>query len=122
MQSADFSSGKGRTRVKFRLERDGRDYVGILTGGAAHVGAGALAWRDQSGAVRARTIVRPGHREGGVARFMAVAVCDGSGRSCLVVAGIHLDRIRRSEIETILRNVRDLARQVRAAFGSWQGD
>jgi hypothetical protein len=92
--------GSGRTEVRLDLAPRGRDWLLLIGGGEAHVGAVAVAWPDGISLVTV-----PGHKEGPLAEKCALAVSRASGVVCTAVAGIHQDRATRAEIQDILTNV-----------------
>ncbi len=97
--------GSGRARVTLSVEPVGDDLLVRLYNGQAHVGAVALA-EYHAGARRASTSVlsRYGHKDDGVAYAAAYRICRQLRRTVCAVAGIHLDRIRKEEIEQIRAN------------------
>jgi hypothetical protein len=99
------SVGSGRTRVELELKYQGRDFLLLVTGGKAHVGAVAV-WdgRDQDSEVVVTEL--PGHREGPLACECAEILGRASGRTVAVVVGIHQDNASREEIAAIVANVR----------------
>ena len=95
----------GRLRLELDAFRQGGDVLVRLSGGAAHVGAVALAAPDSP----PRVLTRPGHREDAVAleiaeRFSAAFQC-----AVCVCAGIHFEAITREEIHAVERMCRQLA-------------
>ncbi|MDD2707065.1 MAG: hypothetical protein PHV34_03575 [Verrucomicrobiae bacterium] len=109
----DWQVGCGRTRLHFHLQRFGRDLTGWLEGGESHIGAVAAAFVLKNGRVQVRTLTLPGHREGAIARALAVQVARRWNCSCSVVCGIHLDAITRREIATVLRRVRKICKRIK---------
>jgi CTP:molybdopterin cytidylyltransferase MocA len=97
--------GDGRECVRLELEEQGRDLVLRITGGVAHVGAVALAAAGAEAPVR--TLVLPPHKEGPLAAEAAAALARATGRTCVVVAGIHQDDATPAEIGRIVENVRE---------------
>lgn len=94
-------AGSGRTAVRLQLLPQGRDWLLLITGGEAHVGAVAAA--DAQGCQLA---VLPPHKEGPLARECAQAVVQQTGCACAAVAGIHQDNATAEEITAIVQNVR----------------
>lgn len=86
-----------------RIERIGGDLLVRLTGGAAHVGA--LAMADACGA---RCLQRYGHREGEIAEKMAETLAGALGCAVAVICGIHYGGITKAEIEDVLRLAAEL--------------
>jgi hypothetical protein len=107
--------GSGRTEVRLDLAPRGRDWLLLIGGGEAHVGAVAVAWPDGISLVTV-----PGHKEGPLAEKCALAVSRASGVVCTAVAGIHQDRATRAEIQDILTNVdRGLGEILAEAFSGF---
>ena len=71
-----FCLQRGRLKLELRVQHLGRDLQVILSGGAAHLGAVALAAPDK--ASETALFVLPGHREDQLARRMARRMADGS--------------------------------------------
>lgn len=103
--------GSNRSRVNLELIRQGRDYLVLVTGGEAHVGAVAV-W--DCGKKGGQGIVNEmsGHREGPLAGECAEILGIASGRTVVAVVGIHQDNATPEEIETIVVNVRQGAREL----------
>lgn len=98
----------------------GEDAVFLLTGGAAHVGAVAAAsvaagepeGRRQGEAQLLHTYALPGHREGPLAADLAAMAASSLGCTVVVLAGIHLDRPTREEIEDVVRASKQAMREL----------
>jgi len=88
--------GSNRSRVNLELIGQGRDYLLLITGGEAHVGAVAV-WDSAK---------MSGHREGPLAGECAEILGRASGRTVVAVVGIHQDNALPVEIEAIVANVR----------------
>lgn len=80
-----------------RLMPQGRDLHAFLLGGAAHVGAVALASPREA----AKVVQRPGHREGELAGRVAERLAAALGCAVSVSSGIHFADISRAEITTV---------------------
>ena len=106
-------AGNGRTAVRLQLLPQGRDWLLLITGGDAHVGAVAAA--DAHGCQLA---VLPPHKEGPLARECAQAVARQTGCSCAAVAGIHQDNATAEEIAAIVQNVRSALADILAEVAS----
>lgn len=100
------SVGVGRTRVKLELQFQGRDFLLLVTGGRAHVGAVAV-WDGRNADDQAVVIELTGHREGPLAGECVEILGRASGRTVTAVVGIHQDNATREEIAAIVANVRD---------------
>jgi gallate decarboxylase subunit D len=101
--------------LTIRTIRAGRDYVWLVTGGVAHIGASAVAyWEGQE--VRTDIISVPSHKEAALAGELAELACRRLGSTVTVVAGIHIDDASKDEILAIVEHVRLLAVQELAAL------
>lgn len=89
----------------------GRDYVLLVTGGEAHIGAAAVAYPAATGGVSTEIISLPGHKEAELARELAGLACRRLGRTVTVIAGIHIDRATSEEIHMIVLQTRKLVRE-----------
>jgi hypothetical protein len=116
--------GQGREEVTLRLEAQGRDLVLSIRGGEAHVGA--VAVRSPAGGTRGEAhsalVLIPGHKEGPLAEAAASRLAVATGRTCVVIAGIHQEAATPAEISAIVANVRagveQLAARLHAGCGS----
>ena len=88
---------EGRLDLTLRLFPQGRDLHAMLTGGAGHAGATALAAPGEAPLVSER----PGHREGVLAGLVAGRLCAGLGCAVSVSCGIHFEAITRQEIAAV---------------------
>ncbi|MGZ9584209.1 prenylated flavin chaperone LpdD [Paenibacillus marinisediminis] len=94
--------------IRCRIERIGRDWLIVITGGEQeehhHIGAVTIAYRDDlQAAVKTSTQVVPGHKEHYITEPMAVeAMQTLSGGNVTVVAGIHYDNLDKEQIETVV--------------------
>ena len=111
------SVGEGRTAVVLRVENLGRDLAAFLTGGEAHVGAVAVAGRaaGTGGEALADAIVAPGNKDGPLAEEGAALMAALSGRTCVMIVGIHVEDATPAEIEQIVAHARE-------AFALWTPD
>jgi hypothetical protein len=95
------------------VTRIGPDYLCLVHGGDAHVGAVALAeWGGDE--VRTRCLSAGGHKEEAIARHTARIVSAATRRTATCVAGIHFDGISRLDIEEISSAAHALAREAAA--------
>ena len=94
-----FCLQRGRLKLELRGQHLGRDLQVILSGGAAHLGAVALAAPDK--ASETALFILPGHREDQLARRMARRMADVLKCVVCVSAGIHYDDISREEIAAV---------------------
>lgn len=102
---------QGRLHLRLDLLPQGRDWLALLRGGAAHIGATALALPPQEHATAeeaAQAIGRPGHREEELARQVAARLAQAVGRAVCCCAGIHYEAITPEEIRLVLHLVDEL--------------
>lgn len=100
------------TQVDINVLRMGRDAVFLVTGGVAHIGAAATAYCSADGSVRTETVVLPGHREGELAAELAEMAASSLDCAVAVLAGIHLDRPTRQDIDAVVAEARRAMRQL----------
>lgn len=105
---------RGRLKLELRVLRMGRDLQVMLKGGAAHLGAVALA--APGGTAEANALVLPGHREDQLARRMARRMADALGCAICVSAGIHYENISKEEIAAVARMTETLTERCLAAL------
>ena len=103
------SVGNDRTRVAVALYEIGPDLLAVIEGEGAHIGAATLAESDGRTGFRSETVSALGHREFELTRELSRAMSSASGRRTVAIAGIHLDDIRKDEIEAIRSNVSEAA-------------
>lgn len=82
----------------------GADYVILITGGQAHIGASATAYIGDEG-VQVMTSALPHHREDRLAAEWAAKAAERLGAAVTVVAGIHIDNATKDDIRRILHDV-----------------
>ena len=104
-----FYEGEGRTRVTMSVNRIGEDLIVCLFNEAGHIGATAVAdYDEKENRASVSVITRPGHREDALASNAARKLCEAVRRPVCVIAGIHLDNIKKEEIAEILENCEKL--------------
>ena len=101
-----FAMSRGRLHIDLRVFRQGRDIQVLCQGGAAHLGAVALAVPSTEGTgksaeVQAQLLVLPGHREDAIALGMARRMAAELRCAVCVSAGIHYNDITREEIRQV---------------------
>jgi hypothetical protein len=101
-------AGRGRTRVHAKIYEVGSDLLTVLGGEGQHIGAASIAEASSGETGDVATISARGHREAELTEYLSKAICAATGRRTVTIAGIHLDRITKAEIETIRQNVRQL--------------
>ncbi|KZE80797.1 hypothetical protein AV654_10590 [Paenibacillus elgii] len=100
--------------IRIDSYRAGDDYVFLITGGEAHVGAVACAFLHE-GKVRTETISVPGHREGELVKELAESAASKLGHRAVVIMGIHIDHATKQDIAQIITLVQE---KMRAALES----
>lgn len=121
MKSIVLHEGAGRTKVSLSAESMGQDLVVRLFNSGSHVGAAALS-EYHSGEKRASTSVltRFGHKDDSVATMAAHRISNRLQKAVCVIAGIHVDRITKDEIDEIVNNCRRLVERYLEAAASSQ--
>jgi hypothetical protein len=100
-----FKTTKKVSRIEITLEvkKLGEDYLLTLTGGQEHAGAVAVGLFDEkSGRASSSVLTLPGHREEQLALDNAKRVSKATGKTAVVIAGIHVDKISPEEIKEIV--------------------
>ncbi|AAM04152.1 TPA: hypothetical protein HA338_16300 [Methanosarcina acetivorans] len=93
----------GRIEIILEAKKLGEDYLLTLTGGKEHVGAVAVGTLDKkSGRASSSVLTLPGHREEQLALDSARRISGATGKTSVVVAGIHVDNIIPEEIKEII--------------------
>lgn len=106
-----FAEDESGFRVEAALQRLGNDYLLSLWGGAAHIGAVAMAQSRPSLADPSRVSASAsvfcyvGHKEDDLAKKVAERLAAALGAKVVVVAGIHWDNLKPQGIEQIVKNV-----------------
>jgi len=86
--------------VAIELKPVGGDWLALLTGGEAHLGACALGvWDGASGRASGSVLTAPGHREEGVALAAARRLARAARGRVVVGAGIHYPEVTAAEID-----------------------
>lgn len=93
--------GKGRHRVWAEAISAGEDLV-IFIGGGERPHVGSLSLASAGGAPLSASI--PGHKDYLVSSRAARRVEQETGRTCVVVAGLHVEGASESDIELLLDN------------------
>lgn len=114
--------------IEATLQKLGNDYVLAIWGGAAHIGAVAMAQARPSLAdpsrlsASASVFCYVGHKEDNLAKQVAESLAASLAAKVVVVAGIHWDNLTPRGIEQIVNNVFALVdrvvQQVRAGKSS----
>jgi len=93
--------------IRIHAERLGRDYLFAVTGGEAHIGATAMAFRREDGRIHIELGAVPGHREDRLAHECAEIACTRLNATVTVVMGIHIPSASRADIELAVLTVRE---------------
>ncbi|WP_052339311.1 hypothetical protein [Gorillibacterium massiliense] len=93
-------------QIQVRAEQVGRDYLFIVTGGEAHIGAVATAYLNGEGATTILSVV-PGHREDQLVQELAERACLTLSCTATVVAGIHIEKATKEEIKLAVQTARN---------------
>lgn len=101
----------GQTRnnpyqIQIKTEKLGKDYTFLITGGTAHIGAIAVAYYDSAGRIIVEGNQVPDHREGPLAKEVALAAAEKLHTTVSVVMGIHIDQATKEMIEDIVDYVK----------------
>jgi hypothetical protein len=98
-----------RIEITLDVKKLGEDYLLTLTGGKEHAGAVAVGLFDEkSGRASSSVITLPGHREEQLAMDSAKRVSKATGKTSIVVAGIHVDDISLDEIKEIVSTAEEM--------------
>ena len=98
-----------RTEITLEVKKLGEDYLLTLTGGEEHAGAVAVGLFDEkSGRASSSVITLPGHREEQLALDSARRVSRTTGKTAVVIAGIHVDNISPEEIKEIVSTAEEM--------------
>ncbi|HMK47950.1 MAG TPA: hypothetical protein VK436_15120 [Methanocella sp.] len=92
---------RGRLSLKLDAKRLGGDLLVVITGGAAHIGA-VGAGTNCNNMASSSVITLPGHRDDRIAKDAAERISRKTGSNCVVVVGIHYDRITDQEIKELI--------------------
>lgn len=94
--------------LSVRTVEAGGDFVLLVTGGQAHIGAAAVAYPAEGGGSCTQVIGLPGHKEAELARELADMACSRLGKAVTVIAGIHIDHATPAEIRAMVAETRAL--------------
>ena len=97
---------KSPFNIEIRLERMGKDYLFLVSGGESHIGATATAYFAE-GKMHTELAVVLGHKEDRLALEFAGLACSRLNAAVTVVMGIHIEKATRSDIELAVQTVRD---------------
>lgn len=92
-----------RIEITLEVKKLGGDYLLTLTGGKEHAGAVAVGLFDEkSRRASSSVLTLPGHREEQLALDSARRVSKETGKTSVVVVGIHVDNINSEGIREIV--------------------
>ncbi len=114
-EDVKLSYGEGRYIIYITAVITGDGISAIITGGEKpHIGGSALSVpRPGNGddKVHCDTWItpRPGHRDSEVAALVSSMISTATGMTTAVIAGIHIDKAEKEEINTLIANSREAA-------------
>ena len=92
-----------RVEITLEVKKLGEDYLLTLTGGKEHAGAIAVGLFDENSRRASSSVLTlPGHREEQLALDSARRVSKATGKTSVVVVGIHVDNINPEGIREIV--------------------
>lgn len=91
--------GNGKTALTYEIISQGQDFVILVYGGEAHIGATVIG---DKGTLTSYTVAH--HRDDLLAMKLAQKVSESFRCVCTVIAGFHLDSITEDEIKEVLEN------------------
>lgn len=105
------AAGRGRYRLQAEAREIGKDVLVTVWGGTApHIGSVAMAVprpsldNPKNTSATASVFNFIGHKDDRIAVGFAEGVASKLGRNAVVTAGIHLDKMNRSDLEKLLQN------------------
>jgi gallate decarboxylase subunit D len=118
MGDLEFIETIGNRGLQARLFELGDDLLVIVTGGAAHIGAVAMATprasladpRLQSATSSVYTYI--GHKEDLLVKLMSEEIAAKLGRKVVVLAGIHWDDMLKEEVRGIVDACKRLSSRI----------
>jgi len=119
----ELTAKKGRFQVRALLLPLGDDFLVVLCGGKAHIGAVGMAeprpsLRDPSQRSATGSVFTfLGHKEDVVAKALAEELSRGLGCRVVVVAGMHWEGLTEAEIEEVLELCKEIARKILLRIG-----
>ena len=105
-----FEEGEGRTKVSMMIIKICQDILTLIYGGdKPHIGAIAIGIPSLGEFTREKQVsvsvfTMPGHRDYELVRKPANLFSSKTKGKTVVVAGVHIEKAHRKEIEEILRN------------------
>ncbi|MHB8171382.1 MAG: prenylated flavin chaperone LpdD [Thermincolia bacterium] len=112
MNDIAIAIGEGRSGIEISATLTGEGVNILLTGGEKpHIGAVVMAIPG-SGGCETRVLIVPPHRDVEAAQPVAKMICSALGQVTVVTAGIHINNAEKWEIEELLNNTREAARQL----------
>jgi alpha-beta hydrolase superfamily lysophospholipase len=108
----------GRHSIFLEAKDVGKDLLITIYGGDEHhLGGVAVAYETRShyrdaSTVSVSTLTFPGHKDYIVANSAAEQICKILQRSVVVTTGIHYDNATKAELETILKAVDMLVKEI----------
>jgi hypothetical protein len=104
--SYEIIKGSGKTRILIQADTMGNDLVVRIFNAGAHIGAVAIGEYDlDNKRVSVSVVTRLGHKDDAIAQKAAYLICKAVKKPVCVVAGAHIEKIRKKEIDLIQENV-----------------
>ena len=101
--------GKGRYRVFLKKIDMGNDKIYVIGGGEkSHIGGLVICEPDKEH----RIISLEHHYDYQILKPIAVEACKKYNTTCIAIGGIHIDEAKKSEIEIIIKNCKDLIKYI----------
>ena len=106
-----------KTQVTMDLHLFGRDFLLLIGGGEAHIGAVAC-----TNEIDLEHFTLKGHMEGELVDQVLREMAEVTEREIMVIGGIHYEQIQASQIEQILENVQGLTVQMKGELSALKLD
>lgn len=118
MRTYNTVAGEGRYRVQLMANLTGEGINVLLTGGEKpHIGAVVMSIPRKSSTSEGLSsdswvLPVPGHKDVEAAKPVAEMLCRAMAQTIVVTAGIHIERAENWELDLLLQNSMDAARQL----------
>lgn len=96
---------ENKFNIHIEYYKMGKDFVFLVTGGEAHIGATATAYY-QDGLIKINLHELPHHKEGQLTKEFAVLAATELKHTSTVITGIHIDNATKEQIQEIVVFVR----------------
>ncbi|WP_374016097.1 hypothetical protein ABU162_17305 [Paenibacillus thiaminolyticus] len=101
MSGIDNETAPSGADIRVEAIRQGRDWLFLVSGGDAHIGAVSTSW-NEAGQWKVATHTVPGHREDELSAAMALRAAEALDTTVTVAAGIHYDDLRKDDIAKVV--------------------